>query len=84
MVNTYFVKTFLPFSFSNLETIETDFYFKLMTRFLACGIHISRISCQTLVAERILIAMNAKVDKPPSLQRLLSRTNDYAMEIYFS
>lgn len=81
MVNAYFVKILL---LSDLETIKTNLHFKLMTRLSAHGIRISRIYCQTLVSERILSTMKAKVEKPLTLQRLLRRANDCAMGMYFS
>lgn len=81
MVNAYFVKTLL---LSDLETIKTNLHFKLMTRLSARGIHISGIFCQTVVSERILSTMKAKVEKLLMLQRLLRRANDYAMGMYFS
>jgi len=84
MANAYSINSFLPLSFSGLETIKTDSYFKLVTRFPACGIRISRISCQTVVSEGIPVAVNAEVEKPPSLQRLLRRADGCAMEISFS
>lgn len=78
------VNTFSPFSFSDLETIRTDFCFKLGTRLPAHAMFISRISWQPVVSERVLMARNAEMEKPHSLKSLMRRANDSAMEIYFS
>lgn len=84
MVNAHIVNTFSPSSFSDLETTGTDFCFKWATRLPARAMCISRISWQPLVSERFLRARNAEMEKSHSLQRLMRRANDSAMEIYFS